>query len=127
MPMMVADNAAGAARAYSASETGKTFANPMLFNRWNVMSQPIETFVPKFAAMVAPTAREMKPVTAMMLPMPILVISAGSGNFFDQSRQNTTAPARQLTDKIESSVISHVVGILRPKKMRFALLSPHTR
>ena len=91
------------------------------------MSQPIETFVPKLAAIAAPIAREMKPVTAIMLPMPILVISAGSGNFFDQSRQNTTAPARQLTDKIESSVISHVVGILRPKKMRSALLSPHTR
>ena len=99
----------------------------MLFNRWNVMSQLIETFVPKLAAIAPPIARETNPVTAMMLPMPILVISAGSGNFFDQSRQNTTAPARQLTDKIESSVISHVVGILRPKKMRFALLSPHTR
>src|SRR5207253_10122344 len=99
----------------------------MLFNRWKVMSQPIETFPPELAAIAAPMAREMKPVTAMMLPMPILVISAGSGNFFDQSRQNTTAPARQLTDKIESSVISHVVGILRPKEMMSALLSPHTR
>src|SRR5437879_4762985 len=84
-------------------------------------------FVPALAAMAAPAAREMKPVTAMILPIPILVISAGSGSFFDQSRQNTTAPARQLTDRIESSVISHVVGILRPKKTRFALLSPHTR
>src|SRR5216684_743062 len=99
----------------------------MLFNRWNIMSQPTETFVPALAAMVAPTAREMKPVTATMLPMPILVISAGSGNFFDQSRQNTTAPARQLTDKIESSVISHVVGIFFPKKTRLAVFSAQTR
>src|SRR6266849_9900141 len=91
------------------------------------MSQPIETFPPEVAAIAAPMARERNPVTAMMLPMPSLVISAGSGNFFDQSRQNTTAPARQLTDKIESSVISHVVGIFFPKKTRFALLSPHTR
>src|SRR5438128_355327 len=69
--------------------------------------------------MVAPMAREMKPVTAIRLPMLSFVISAGSGNFFDQSRQNTTAPARQLTDKIESRVISQVVGIFLPKKTRF--------
>jgi hypothetical protein len=42
----------------------------------------------------------------MMLPMPSLVFSAGSGNFFDQRRQNTTAPARQLIDRIELTVIS---------------------
>src|SRR5205823_11219169 len=58
---------------------------------------------------------------------PIFVISAGSGNFFDQSRQNTTAPARKLTDTIESSVISHVVGILRPEKTRFTLSCAQTR
>ena len=91
------------------------------------MSQPIETFVPALAAIAVPMARERNPVTAMMLPMPSLVISAGSGNFLDQSRQNTTAPARQLTDRIESSVISHVVGILRPKKTRSAVFSAHTR
>src|SRR5438046_9723735 len=99
----------------------------MLFNRWKVISQPIETFVPKLAAIAAPIAREMKPVTAIMLPMPILVISAGSGNFFDQSREYTTALARHLTDKIESSVVSQLVGILLPKKLMSAHLSPHTR
>ena len=31
--MMVADKAGGATRAYSASETGKTLANPMLLRR----------------------------------------------------------------------------------------------
>src|SRR5437016_13917291 len=98
----------------------------MLFNRWKVMSQPIETFVPKLAAIAAPIAREMKPVTAIMLPMPILVISAGSGNFFDQSRQDTTAPARQLTDKIESSRISHVDGILRQNELTSATLAAPT-
>src|SRR5436190_18169444 len=99
----------------------------MLFNRWNMMSQPIETFVPALAAMVALTAREMKLVTATMLPMPILVISAGSGNFFDQNRQNTTAPARQLTETTESSVINHDVGIFLPKKIRSAFRSAQTR
>src|ERR1700719_4717765 len=91
------------------------------------MSQPIETFVPKLAAIAAPMARERNPLTAMMLPIPSLVISAGSGNFFDQSRQNTTAPARQLTDRIESSVISQVVGIFFPKKTRLAVFSAQTR
>src|SRR2546423_13492123 len=103
--MMVADNAAGATRAYSAIETGKTFANRMLLSRWNVMSQPIETFPPALAAMAAPAASDRKPVTAIMLPSPSLVISVGSVNFLFQSRQNTTAPARQLTERIESSVI----------------------
>src|SRR6266480_2981457 len=124
---MVADNAAGATRAQSASETGKTFANPMLLRRWNVMSQPIETFPPLLAAMAVPAARERKPVTAMRLPRPSLVISAGSGNFFDHNRQNTTAPTRQLTERIESSVISHVVGIFFPKNIRSALFSAQTR
>src|ERR1700682_1385260 len=91
------------------------------------MSQPIETFPPDLAATVAPAARQRNPVTAMMLPMPSLVISAGSGYFFDQSRQNTTAPARQLTDRIESSVISQVVGIFFPKKTRLAVFSAQTR
>src|SRR5438876_10694408 len=99
----------------------------MLFNRWKLMSQPIETFVPELAAIAAPAAREMNPVTATRLPMPILVISAGSGNFFDQSRQNTTEPARKLTDTIESSVTSHVVGIFLPEKMRLAFPSAQTR
>src|SRR5438445_9770047 len=99
----------------------------MLLRRWKVISQPIETFPPEFAAMIAPAARERIPVTAMRLPMPSLVISAGSWNFFDQSRQNTTAPARQLTDRIESSVISHVVGIFFPKKTRLAVFSAQTR
>src|SRR5690348_13061419 len=99
----------------------------MLLRRWNVMSQPIETFPPEAAAIAAPAARERNPVTATMLPMLILVISAGSGNFFDQSRQNTTAPARQLTDKIESSVINQVVGICRPKKTRLAWSCAQTR
>src|SRR6266571_279796 len=91
------------------------------------MSQPIETFPPEVAAIAAPIAREINPVTAIMLPRPSLVISAGSGNFFAQSRQNTTAPARQLTDKIESSVISHVVGIFFPKKTRLVAFSAQTR
>src|SRR5216110_2776518 len=64
--------------------------------------------------MAAPAASERKPVTAIRLPMLILVISAGSGYFFDHSRQKTTAPARQLTDKIESRVISQVVGCWLP-------------
>ena len=59
--------------------------------------------------------------------MPILTISGGSGNFFDHSRQNTTAPARKLTDTIESSVMSQVVGIFFPKKIRFTLRSAQTR
>src|SRR5713101_701931 len=91
------------------------------------MSQPIDTFPPELPATIVPATRERKPVTAMMLPMPSLVISAGSGNFLDQSRQNTTAPARQLTDRIESSVISHVVGIFFPKKTRLAFFSAQTR
>src|SRR5882724_9581352 len=91
------------------------------------MSQPIETFVPEPVAMAAPIASEIKPVTAIKLPMPIFVISTGSGNFRDQSRQNTIAPARKLTDTIESRVISHVVGILRPEKTRFALSCAQTR
>src|SRR3984893_10032854 len=99
----------------------------MLLSRWNAMSQAIETVPPELAAKAAPIARERNPVTAMMLPMPSLVISAGSGNFFDQSRQKTTAPARQLTDRIESSVISQVVGIFFPKKTRFAVFSAQTR
>src|SRR5882724_10891893 len=92
------------------------------------MIQPIETLPPpELAAMIAPAARERNPVTAMRVPIPSLVISAGSGNFFDQSRQNTTAPARQLTERIESSVISHVVGIFFPKKTRLVVFSAHTR
>src|SRR6266571_1463379 len=91
------------------------------------MSQPIEIFVPELAAIAAPVAREMNPVTATRLPMPILVISGGSLNFFDQSRQKTTVRARKLTDTIESSVTSQVVGIFLPKKMRFALRSAQTR
>src|SRR5205809_7679557 len=125
--MMVADKAAGAARAYSARETGKMFANPMLFRTWKVTSQPIETCDPELAAVAAPVAREMNPVTAMTLPMPILMISGGSGNFFRHSRQNTTAPARKLTDTIESSVMSQVVGIFLPKKIRFTFRSTQTR
>src|SRR5438128_4206988 len=103
------------------------FAKPMLLSTWKVMSQPIEIFVPELDAIAAPMASEMNPVTATRLPMPILVISGGSGNFFDQSRQNTTEPARKLTDTIESSVISHVVGIFLPKKMRLAFRSAQTR
>src|SRR5947207_15004385 len=125
--MMVADNAAGAARAYSARETGKMFANPMLLRTWKVTSQPIETCDPELAAIAAPVAREMNPVTAMRLPMPILMISGGSGNFFAHSRQNTTAPARKLTDTIESSVMSQVVGIFLSKKIRFTFRSAHTK
>src|SRR5713101_5624053 len=99
----------------------------MLLSTWKVTSQPIETFPPLLAAIAAPIASEIKPVTATRLPMPIFVISAGSGNFFDQSRQKTTAPARQLTETIESSVINHVVGIFLPKKIRSALRSAQTR
>src|SRR5215510_6839524 len=85
------------------------------------MSQPIETFAPELAAIAAPVASEMNPVTATRLPMPILVISGGSRNFFAQSRQKITVSARKLTDTIESSVTSHVVGIFLPKKMSFAV------
>ena len=60
--------------------------------------------------------------------MPSLVISVGSRNFFDQNRQNTTAPARQLIDRIASRVISQVIGIFSPrKKGRFAVFSAQTR
>src|SRR5207247_10207859 len=103
------------------------FAKPMLLSTWKVMSQPIETFVPNFAAIAAPVAREINPVTATRLPMPILVISGGSRNLFAQSRQNTTVPARKLTDTIESRVISQGVGIFLPKNMSFALPSAQTR
>src|SRR6266542_1329918 len=99
----------------------------MLLSTWNVMSQPMETFWPELAAIAAPIARESIPVTAQRLPMPIFVISAGSGNFFDQSRQNTTAPTRNVQDARESRVISHVVGVLRPKKMRSALCAAQAR
>src|SRR5437773_10952663 len=116
--MVVADNAAGAARAYSARETGKMFANPMLLRTWKVMSQPIETCVPELAAIAAPVAREMNPVTATRMPMPILVISGGSLNFFFQSREKTIEPASKVADTIESSVTSQVVGIFLPKRMR---------
>ena len=92
-----------------------------------MISQPIETLVPELAAIAAPVAREMKPVTATRLPIPILVISGGSGNFFAHNRQKTTVSARKLTDTIESSVTSQVVGILWPKKIRFALRSAQTR
>src|SRR6516225_5800913 len=91
------------------------------------MSQPIETLVPELAAISAPVARETNPVTATRLPMPIFVISGGSGKFFAQRRQKTTVSARKLTDTIESSVTSQVVGIFLPKKMRFALRSAQTR
>src|SRR5216117_4156938 len=103
------------------------FAKPMLLSTWKVMSQPIEIFVPELDAIAAPVAREMNPVTATRLPMPILVISGGSRNFFAQSRQNTTVPARKLTDTIESSVTSQVVGIVLPKKIRFTFRSTQTR
>src|SRR6266446_3682876 len=103
------------------------FAKPMLLSTWKVMSQPIETFAPELVAIAAPVAREMNPVTATRLPMPILVISGGSRNFFDHRRQKTTVRARKLTDTIESSVTSQVVGIFLPKKMRFALRSAQTR
>ena len=85
-----------------------------------MISQPIETFVPNLAAIAAPVAREIKPVTATRLPRPILVISGGSGNFFDHSRQKITESARKVTEIIESSVTSQVVGIFLLKKIRFA-------
>src|SRR5437762_12317102 len=99
----------------------------MLLRRWNPSNHPKETCPPAFAARPAPAKRERKPVTAMKLPIAILLISLGSGCFFDHRRQNTTAPARQLTDRIESTVISHVVGIFFPKKTRFAVFSAQTR
>ena len=99
----------------------------MLLSTWKVISQPIETFVPNFAAIAAPVAKEMKPVTATRLPMPILVISGGSRNFFDQIRQKITESARKLTEIIESRVTSHVVGIFLPKKIRFAFRSAQIR
>src|SRR5204862_5273987 len=86
------------------------------------MSQPIETFVPNFAAIAAPVARETKPVTATRLPMPILVISGGSRNFFDRSRQKITESARKLTDIIESRMTRHIVRIFLPKKLSSVLL-----
>src|SRR5260370_4080109 len=91
------------------------------------MSQPLETFVPSFAEIAALVAREIKPVTATRLPRPILVISGGSGNFFDQIRQKITESARKLTEIIESRVTSHVVGIFLPKKIRSALRSAQIR
>ncbi len=84
------------------------------------MSQPIDTFPPEVAAIAAPITSESMPVTAMRLPIAILLISVGSGNFFDQMRQNMTAMKRKLTETIESSVINHVVGIFFPKKTRLA-------
>src|SRR5207248_9063435 len=84
------------------------------------MSQPIDTFPPEVAAIAAPITSESMPVTAMRLPIAILVISAGSGNFFDQMRQNMTAMKRKLTETIESRVINHVGDIYFPKKTRLA-------
>src|ERR1043166_6945512 len=99
----------------------------MRLSTGKVFNQPSESFVPDLAAIAAAVAREMNPVTATRLPMPILVTSGGSGNFFAHNRQNTTVSARKLTDTIESSVTSQVVGIFAPKKMRFALRSAQTR
>src|SRR5262245_51410612 len=109
--MIVADNAAGATRAYSAIETGKTFAKAALFRISNTRIQPIPTFPPDLAATAAPAASDSIPATAIRLPMAILVISAGSRNFFDQRRQKMTDIKRKLTETIESSVINQVVGI----------------
>jgi len=113
---MVPDNAAGAARAYKASETGKMFANPMLLSKWNVNSQPNETFPPAVVASAAPAAKDRKPGHSNKAADADFIDLSGLGCFFDQTRQNMTAPARQLTDKIESTVISQVVGIVFPKK-----------
>src|SRR4029077_16018953 len=127
MPMMVPEREGGATRAYSASETGKTLANPALFKTWNANNQPIDTLSPVRAAIVAPATSESIPITAIKLPIAILLISVGSGNFLDQSPQKTTARNRKLTDTIESSVINHVVGIVFPKKTRLAWSWAHTR
>src|SRR2546423_15370296 len=114
MPMMVADNAAGATRAYRANDTGKTLAKPMLFRRWKASSHQNDTLPPLVVANAVPTNSERKPVTATKLPMVILLTSDGSRYFLDHLRQKITAPARQLTERIESTVISQVVGICLP-------------
>src|SRR5437764_3794037 len=91
------------------------------------MSQPTHTFPPEVAAIDVPITSESMPVTAMRLPIAILLISVGSGNFFDQMRQNMTAMKRKLTETMESSVINQVVGIFFPKKMRLAWSCAQTR
>src|SRR5947207_1870714 len=66
--MMVPDNAAGAARAYKARETGKMFANPMRLSKRNVNSEPNETVVPAVGANAVPAGKDGKPVHATRPP-----------------------------------------------------------
>ena len=59
--------------------------------------------------------------------MVILPISSGSLNRVFQARQNTTMPARKVTETMLSSVTSQVVGSVCPMKLRSTLLSAQIR
>jgi len=126
MPIMVADKRP-APPAHRARAKRERRSQSQCYSNMKGDEPADGNFRPAFAASAAPTAREMKPVTAQRLPMPILVISAGSGYFFAQSRQKTTARKRNVTETTESSVISQVVGILRWKKTRSAWSCAQTR
>src|ERR1017187_2221671 len=110
----------GEARANNASPTGNTFANPMLLRSSNPSTHP--TLALRVGAETsAAEASESSASALKPSPIAILMTSLGSLKRFAHMRQNATAATRQVTLTTESTVISHVVGIVRPKKTRLTL------
>src|ERR1035437_4032682 len=115
----------GEARANRARPTGNTFANPMLLRISNPSTQPTLSLCVGVETSAAP-ASESSASALKPSPIAILMTSLGSLKRFAHTRQNATAATRQETLTTESSVISHVVGIVRPKKTRLTLLGTHS-
>src|SRR5471032_1019708 len=123
---MVAAITFGEARAYSASPTGNKLAKPMLFRTSNIRTHPTPALWPP-ALIVAATASDSSAVALMPIPTMILTISLGSLNRLDHRRQKATAATKEEIETTESTVISQVVGSVRPKNTRLMLFGTQSR
>src|SRR5271165_4408078 len=118
---MVPETAFGDARAYMARPTGNTLAKPMLLKTSNPSTQPTPALWP-VEDTTAAAASDSRATALSPRPIVILMGSLGSLKYLDHRRQNANAATRLETLTTESRVISHVVGIVRPKNTRFTLL-----
>src|ERR1700681_4122285 len=98
----------------------------MLFRTSNTSTQRMAAASPP-AVIVAAVASASGAIALMPRPITILTTSLGSLKRLDQSRQKATAAIREEIDATESTVISHVVGIVRPKNTMSMLLGTQSR
>src|SRR5580704_2354050 len=112
--MIVEAIAFGDARAYRASPTGMMLAKPALLSTSKARTQP-KLALRSGVANVLAIARARMANMASTNPMIILLISLGSLKCLAHRRQKASAITRKLIETIESTVISHVVGMVCPK------------